>query len=91
VKTDNGQHRERAQPVNIGTVINVKLAQQAPITLARLRERAGERETGIAGLIIMSVNFAMPVRMSQMRLFGWDGKRIHGLKPDQCCFIRRSR
>jgi len=41
----------------------MKLAQRVLVPLARLRERAGERETGMAGFIIGGGIFAMPVRI----------------------------
>ena len=43
--------------------VNVKLAKRDPASLARLRERAGERETGNASFIIQGGTFAMPVNV----------------------------
>jgi hypothetical protein len=40
----------------------VKLAQRVLAPLSRWREKAGERETGMAGFIIKGGIFAMPVR-----------------------------
>ena len=42
-------------------IFNVKLAQRDLALLARLRERDGERETGLAGFNIRRIMFAMPV------------------------------
>ncbi len=43
-------------------MLNIKFAQRFVRPLARLRERVGERETGMAGFIIRGGLFAMPVR-----------------------------
>jgi len=41
-----------------------KLAQRDHVTLSRLRERAGQRETGMANFIIGGGIIAMPARMN---------------------------
>ena len=53
-------HGSISRWVDVG-IFNVKLAKRDPVSLARLRERAGERETGTTSFIIQGGTFAMPV------------------------------
>jgi len=49
--------------------VNVKLAQRFVCPLARLRERVGERETGMASFIIRGGIFALPVNVKLAQRF----------------------
>ena len=68
---------------------NVNLAQRNSVPLSRMRERDGERETGMSR-IIRGGNIAMPVRRNNKAkpLFGWAARFSGNAAYSNCAHDR---